>query len=309
MHWLQHYENLLLTGDVEKARHFKNDCIPYRLYKYRSLSKELLDNIKNETIWLCSPLKMNDPYESSINISFIGFANHLMKSNEYWEERKKIGSIAPISEEDVDRIRKSDEPYLEYFKILETEYLLSPDHKIKTDREFQRMINYMVEQQIQFLKNMVRFCSMSERNDSLLMWSHYADQHKGVCIEYDIRSSHFLSSLCFPVIYTDKVFDATEYHTDKNKAVALSLMAALYKQRDWCYEKEWRIMTPNNLISHDGNIPALKPTSIFLGSEIHNINPEKERIYRELQDIAIDRNIDLRFMQLERSEFKMNPIN
>ncbi len=26
----------------------------------------------------------------------------------------------------------------------------------------------------------------SERSDSLLMWSHYADNHNGICIEFDI---------------------------------------------------------------------------------------------------------------------------
>mgnify|MGYP002227506002 FL=1 len=27
----------------------------------------------------------------------------------------------------------------------------------------------------------------SERNDSLLMWSHYADEHRGLCIGYNLH--------------------------------------------------------------------------------------------------------------------------
>ena len=31
-------------------------------------------------------------------------------------------------------------------------------------------------------------CALGERADSILMWSHYADEHAGICIEFDTEA-------------------------------------------------------------------------------------------------------------------------
>ena len=43
---------------------------------------------------------------------------------------------------------------------------------------------YLYQNQSKHITNMGVFC-LSERCDSILMWSHYADCHKGVCIGFD----------------------------------------------------------------------------------------------------------------------------
>ena len=35
-------------------------------------------------------------------------------------------------------------------------------------------------------------CSFSRENLNTLLWSHYADEHKGVCLKYQFRESYFL---------------------------------------------------------------------------------------------------------------------
>ncbi len=307
--WINEYEELILSGKFEQARLLRKLHLPKRLYKYRTLNKELLDNARNDTIWLCSPARMNDPYESSIHVEFQDFANYLMSLEEYWEQRKGIRNIDPLCDADLLQIRQCDKPYEEYFNILETKYLFPPEYRIRLGEDLKQSIGAMLEGQIEFLKSSVRFCSMSERYDSLLMWSHYSDQHKGVCIEYDVKSSDFLSDLCFPVIYTDKVFDATSYHTDVSKTAGMSLIAASYKHKDWGYEREWRIMVPNYFFACDANLPAIKPSAILLGTESHALSPEKPKIYHELTDIVLEKDIPFRFMQLERTDFKVVPVN
>ena len=37
------------------------------------------------------------------------------------------------------------------------------------------------------LHDLVYLKSFSEEKDNLLMWSHYGDNHKGLCIEYDLK--------------------------------------------------------------------------------------------------------------------------
>lgn len=77
------------------------------------------------------------------------------------------------------------------------------------------------------------------------MWSHYADNHKGFCIEYDVKTilySDFRSRFLFPVIYSEQVYDATQHLSKSlNHKSFNSLhlnMAGLIKAVDWSYEKE-----------------------------------------------------------------------
>jgi len=37
-------------------------------------------------------------------------------------------------------------------------------------------------------KDSLKVCSFSGTQYSIIMWSHYADQHRGFCIEYDTNS-------------------------------------------------------------------------------------------------------------------------
>ena len=37
-------------------------------------------------------------------------------------------------------------------------------------------------------KNNIHICSLSKTYNSILMWSHYADSHKGCCIELEVTS-------------------------------------------------------------------------------------------------------------------------
>ena len=36
------------------------------------------------------------------------------------------------------------------------------------------------------LRERTWICSLSKINDSLLMWSHYANNHKGICVELNM---------------------------------------------------------------------------------------------------------------------------
>lgn len=52
------------------------------------------------------------------------------------------------------------------------------------------------------IKDAVRVVCLSEVYDSMLMWSHYAQNHTGFCIEYDFKESDMLCKQLYPVIYT-----------------------------------------------------------------------------------------------------------
>ena len=87
------------------------------------------------------------------------------------------------------------------------------------------------------------FC-LSEAPDIILLWSHYADFHKGVCLRFDILKDMdtFLSPI--KVDYNNeypRVKYISQYiNNDPNLADAL-----WHKAKDWEYEKEYRVIKPN----------------------------------------------------------------
>ncbi|EIV8503604.1 DUF2971 domain-containing protein [Vibrio parahaemolyticus] len=100
--------------------------------------------------------------------------------------------------------------------------------------------------------------SLTEDPYNLLMWSHYADEHKGVVVGYDELDTMILvsgdclskyepaTSMPLPVRYTrqrpdDKIDDEYIYEIAEK---SFFQQIALVKSDDWIYEKEHRILLP-----------------------------------------------------------------
>ncbi len=100
--------------------------------------------------------------------------------------------------------------------------------------------------------------SLSETPRNLLMWSHYADQYKGICIGYrsdfldhhENKSHEVLPTIYHPVKvnYDNSRYDPlTDIFTANNKdelRKQILTMSLLRKGDDWLYEKEHRSIIP-----------------------------------------------------------------
>ena len=96
----------------------------------------------------------------------------------------------------------------------------------------------------------VGMLSVTERDDSILMWSHYANKHQGVCLQF--RGLESLRTPPLSVIYSDDypVVDLLEYEpflgrqdeTAQAKQKEMVERMYLTKAKDWDYECEWRII-------------------------------------------------------------------
>ena len=83
------------------------------------------------------------------------------------------------------------------------------------------------------------FCA-TESPTNALMWSHYADSHRGICIGFRTSSPAILAS-ARQVVYARTV---PSVDFDQNREAALE-SAAFTKSTDWAYEVEWRILSTN----------------------------------------------------------------
>lgn len=116
-------------------------------------------------------------------------------------------------------------------------------------------------------KEAVKKCAvvcLSEINDDILMWSHYAQGHTGFCIEFERNEENVLGCWdnCCPVIYNpdNRVLSFTPQELEDPKAFA---QIATSKAPHWGYEKEWRLIIRPDF--EDKLIPLTPITSIIFG--------------------------------------------
>lgn len=80
------------------------------------------------------------------------------------------------------------------------------------------------------------FC-VSTKRDDILMWSHYADSHKGVCLEFDGRSP--LMAHAQKVNYARKRVPINPYYDNTDRMFEMGMLT---KSKHWAYETEWRLL-------------------------------------------------------------------
>lgn len=77
-----------------------------------------------------------------------------------------------------------------------------------------------------------RICSLSSTGNHSLMWSHYADGHRGCCIEVSLRSNKLQAN---PIEYTDTLPRVDHNNQGRN--------VLLCKSKLWKYEQEVRVFS------------------------------------------------------------------
>ncbi|MBO6495308.1 MAG: DUF2971 domain-containing protein [Roseivirga sp.] len=119
-------------------------------------------------------------------------------------------------------------------------------------------LNKTIRDKILEEKGTLRILSLSRVNNNQLMWSHYADGHKGVAIgvrideiEYDVQ----------PIEYDGIV---TIRNSDYNGQTAREILR--HKLEVWSYEEEVRVFQRNQLFID------VKIEEIILGQRVSNQN-------------------------------------
>lgn len=196
---------------------------------------------------------------------------------------------------------------------------------------FHKSLPYYTIQKLNDLASMTCF---SENKDNTLMWSHYADSHKGICIEYDFK---LLKSdplgICehlFPICYEDSRFinrninSLIESHEILNESICKNYIydgdeelddiipLFLTKSTEWKYEEEWRIiyskkqmydMDDETLYSGNLQFPCIH--AIYLGYRIEpNIKDHLIEIVDRLSK-SEGREIHIYQAKLENDGYKI----
>lgn len=183
--------------------------IPQLLWKYRKWNSHTRSLVVNGSLYFNEAKLLNDPFEFR------------------WRQR-----IPTLQEEIV-----------EFAKELCA--LNFPKHSIEQRRaQFDRIVNELTEKAsilgnntelAHINRNMGVFCA-SEHSDDVLMWSHYGDEHKGVCVGLSPRK---VSRQFRPVEYLAEIPVIDAWHYVRNPDDIFSTLACC-KADNWRYEREWR---------------------------------------------------------------------
>lgn len=178
---------------------------------------------------------------------------------------------------------------------------------------------HSVEKYIETISKLSYLKCFTETYTNNLMWAHYADSFKGVCIEYDICKLNGLDiqAQLYPVYYTkERQFSIDEdslcdYIEGDREVDAISDTKGVFLQKAdyWKYEKEWRICYTNYEL--DSNVVKVVPfpcvSAIYLGPRISEEN------YKKVIETAIEyqnvHNYELRIYQmtLDEKTFELHP--
>jgi hypothetical protein len=142
-----------------------------------------------------------------------------------------------------------------------------------------------------------RLLCVSERNDSTLMWSHYADYHKGVVL--CLRAIEELAAK--PVRYSESIPVLARLHEWVDQLLGMTALDhsdQFYKQAytkhiDWGYEREWRVMTR----SHPTDAGDHEDTLFY--------HEEVEAVYLGCRITADDRDVLLRMLNGDWSHVRV----
>lgn len=157
----------------------------------------------------------------------------------------------------------------------------------------------------------LRILCLTKKPDNLLMWSHYAEQHKGCCFELDFtnydhnRSDPFNGNNWLPL--------KVDYETRRPKISPLEkglAKEAIYtKSIDWKYEEEWRIMRTYRNNPPENNA-VVYPRELFLKRVILGCNvstPNEETIIELVKDInaKLNAKIVVDKARISRDDYKL----
>jgi hypothetical protein len=170
-------------------------------------------------------------------------------------------------------------------------------HKVK-DHTAQHFINTANLTLKESIRNPYAI-SFSECNEkikhSMYMWSHYANGHKGVAIEFDfdLLRKKFTKFLC-QMTYKESIKKISHnmlldifLKKEKNQYIETALDNFSIKSTDWIQEEEWRIYTKDNKYEARIECDILSETikSIYIGciSETYKVENSIKNVLEEVK--------------------------
>lgn len=219
-----------------------------RLYHYQKYEPDfLLITLKEQKIYCSNPATLNDPWDCRPRYDYKSLQDpDVFNQFNDWVEQE-FSFLYP------------DRPKIRFVTSL------------RDDPEGLKRIIDSLSNGLQGAWGKRRIYCLTPDPRSILMWSHYADNHKGICLEFGTDNELFQRAL--NVIYRSEYPLWTPHQVAREGATDMILT----KAADWSYENESRLIgTPDpsgSPLSLDGEylrLPRGALKSIIAGCKANN---------------------------------------
>jgi hypothetical protein len=297
----------------------KNEKLPKYLFKYYPPTSENILDIKNQRLWLSHPKSFNDPFDCNIGYDKEKFEKDMLlrfiSMNRCVEEQNKLNSFTLEESWKIEDSHLGFGSYLsrrEYFSDVKELILKSKSKELQeTTYDYLKKKETELDLKISKLRDIdIRVACFSEFDKydeffkQVVMWSHYAENHKGFCVEYDLeflkndiqfsltdyefysekgkylkeRNEVVIKTGLFPIEYTCNRINIPVTKLNKidvdisgkinynNIIDELIYKTFIVKSANWSYEKEWRLIVNDKICDfYDNKIPFPYIKTIYLG--------------------------------------------
>lgn len=191
--------------------------IPKYFYKYTKFNSKTKENLRNGQLFYNTPEDFNDPFDCKAHLNFGDTEMVCLRNFEKFNSSMNI----ELSED---------------AKLVWTSALKSP-------RNFNLLYTYSASNYIDKYFKITCFSNIFN-ND--LMWSHYADKHKGIVLKFKKDLNGTLAPNLLPVKYFRKYPIIDIDNIPKEQLISIIYQVICSKKKDWKYEMEWRAVNTGN---------------------------------------------------------------
>ena len=201
----------------------KNKKLPKFLYRYFSRDKYTERIFKHNKLYFRNPNKFNDPFDCKA----------LLTLERDWNQEEYIKFVMNNAIDSIGRNLDNEEKQLYEESAIKV-------FKNSDKNQLSRNINNPIKECLYKSINEFRILCLSRNYNDILMWSHYAEGHRGFVLQFDTKA--LLENFKQPpqeVFYPpNKSFPSIKDFNEKN-CVHMFLIT---KSSQWEYEEEWRIL-------------------------------------------------------------------
>ena len=144
------------------------------------------------------------------------------------------------------------------------------------------------------LKKSSTVCCFSNTCDDILLWAHYADSHRGMCLQFDLKKDLDLFSPLMRVKYESELESAQDSNSILNHCF-------IRKFDEWQYEKEFRIVKKQKAGAYEYKTDAL--SEVIFGCRT---SKDDQRVV--LSIVKGRDNTNYKICRLHKEQFKLKVV-
>lgn len=185
------------------------------LYKYGAISDHSESLFSTPKIWFATPSSLNDPFECRPWFKFEGSKTQI------------VDALARAIRRNNPQMAPNDATGLAVSIFLEGRH-----RDPKTWKNLRAGV-------VDHLNRDIGLFCLARANDNILMWSHYARNHEGYCLEFEATDFTPVFGEAQKVLYAKDFPIVDFFNTPPEKQVELVFLT---KFIGWQYEEEYRIV-------------------------------------------------------------------